>query len=131
MSGTPTEKGKASAVSGKRSRRAPLTAYRSRLRGGEVWRERLAQQPERARHLGLDGLHREVERVGNLLVGEAFLAAHGIYQAAPGREALDGALHRAEQLVVLELRRWRGLTGFGIGLVVYPALLDPLAAYPV
>src|SRR6266566_2274359 len=111
MSGTPTEKGKAS--------------------GGEVWRERLPQQPERAHHLGLDGLHREVERVGNLLVGEAFLAAHGIDQAAPGREALDRALHRAEQLVVLELRRWRRLTGFGIGLVVYPALLDPLAPDPV
>src|SRR6266699_5292423 len=111
MSGTPTEKGKAS--------------------GGEVWRERLPQQPERAHHLGLDGLHREVERVGNLLVGEAFLAAHRVDQSAPGRQALDCALHRAEQLVVLELRCWRRLTGFGIGLVVYPALLDPLAAYPV
>src|SRR5437016_9307245 len=107
MSGTPTEKRKASAVSGKRSRRAPLTAYRSRLRGGEVGRERLAQQPERARHLSLHGLHREVERVGNLLVGEAFLAAHGIDQSAPGRKALDRALHRVEQLVVLDLRRRR------------------------
>ena len=100
-------------------------------RGQQMRRERLPQQPERTRHLGLDGLHREVERVGNFLVGEAFLPAHRVDQAAAGREALDRTLHRVEQLIMLELRRWRRLTGFGIGLVVYPALLDPLAAYPV
>src|SRR3989442_15172099 len=107
MSGTPTEKGKASAESGKRSRRAPLTAYRSRLRGGEVWRERLAQQPERARHLGLDGLHREVERVGNLLVGEAFLAAHGVDLGGPGCVETNRALDCAVRVAVLELRPQR------------------------